>query len=237
MDDFTMPDTGVDLPTHRQAKPLALLAMAALAGLASWTIGEQTRELARIPLEISSKSYQFKELNAATIKVNSINGSLVYGVLGAMTCLALTAGVKPRRLGRILAAVAIGVIAGAVPCFVVMPLHWMNRNQDPAVLDMTRPLLYHLGLWLPIGLAAGLASGLGRGVPRPQWLGLMVSGMIGALLGTVVYEFTGAIAMPMDLTVNPIAATAQARLLAHLAVPVCIAASLGVAGSRKPKNG
>ena len=231
-----MTETVAGSSPQERTSPLALIALAAAAGLASWLIGEQTREWAQIPLEISAKSYQFKELNAATIKVNSINGSLVYGVLGTLTCLALTAVFKPRRPIKILVAGAIGTLAGALPCFVVMPLHWMNRNQDPSVLDLTRPLLYHLGLWLPIGLAGGLAFGLGRGVPRPQWPGLMVSGMIGAMVGTLLYEFTGAIAMPMDLTVDPIAATAQARLLAHLAVPVCIAASLAVGASRKPKQ-
>lgn len=233
MADSTMTDTHTVVETQQQNNPLLLIALAVLAGLVSWGIGEQTRELAQIPLEISAKSYQFKELNAATIRVNSINGALVYGVLGALTCLGLAVGLKPRPTARLLALVAIGAIAGALPCFVVMPLHWMNRNQDPSVLDLTRPLLYHIGLWLPIGLAGGLAYSMGRGLPRPQWLGLMISGMLGALVGTLVYEFTGAIAMPMDLTVDPMAATAKARLLAHLAVPVGIAASLAYASKGK----
>lgn len=235
MAESTLTDTEAGAPPQKRANLSTLMALAAAAGLVSWLIGEQTHELAQIPIEISSKSYQFKELNAATIRVNSINGALVYGVLGALTCLALASGGKMGKPGGILTAVGIGAIAGAVPCFVVMPLHWMYRNQDPSVLDLTRPLLYHLGLWLPVGLAGGLAFGIGRGVPRPQWAGLMITGLIGALVGTLIYEFTGAIAMPMDLTVDPMAATARARLLAQIAVPVCIAASLSYAGLRKPK--
>lgn len=237
-----MPETTTNnQPTVSRSKIGVIVLMALCAGLLSWLLGERSREFAVVPLEISSKNYQYAELNAATSRVNAINGSLVFGVLGGLTCLALVlsarliGGESGRNLRKGLAACLIGVLAGALPSFVIMPIHWMNRNNDPASLDLTRPLLYHMGLWLPIGLAAGLVFGLARGTPRQKLGGLMVSGLFGALAGTFVYEFAGAVLFPMDRTVDPIAETAQARLLAHICVPVGIALAIGFDLTKMPK--
>ena len=174
--------------------------------------------------------------------MNSINGALVYGGLGAITCLAIACSFtnvakKQRRqiIPSALIGAILGFIAGSLPCFIVMRLHWMNRNNDPSVLDLTRPLLYHLGLWLPIGIAAGLVYGIHCRLRGSSLIQSMVTGLFGALLGTFFYEFAGAILLPMDLTVDPVAATVKARLLAHLSVPIGISIGLIFANSRKPK--
>lgn len=237
-----LPVTGPDPLDIERVNPALLLFLAGLAGLLSWAIAERTGNTASIPLEISAKNYQFKELNAATIRMNSINGALVYGGLGAITCLAIACSFtnvakKQRRqiIPSALIGAILGFIAGSLPCFIVMRLHWMNRNNDPSVLDLTRPLLYHLGLWLPIGIAAGLVYGIHCRLRGSSLIQSMVTGLFGALLGTFFYEFAGAILLPMDLTVDPVAATVKARLLAHLSVPIGISIGLIFANSRKPK--
>lgn len=242
MVNHAMPVTDPNPNGTDRLRPGLLLLLASLAGLLSWAIAQKTGNTAVIPLEISSKNYQYKELNAATIRVNSINGALIYGGLGAITCLAVACSIlvgtqkQTRQIvqNAVIAAI-LGFIAGALPCFIVMPMHWMNRNNDPSVLDLTRPLLYHLGLWLPIGIAAGTIHGILSGIKRSALLHHMITGMLGALLGTFFYEFAGAILLPMDLTVDPVPATEKARLLAHLSIPIGVAIGFLVANVGNPK--
>jgi hypothetical protein len=206
-----------------------LLLLSGLAGGASWALAEKTGNLATIPLEISSKNYEYAELNAATIKVNTINGALVYGGLGLLLAAAVILALKLAGglQGKLaFAGLILGALGGALPCLVVMPLHWQNRNDDPSVLDLTMPLVYHAGLWVPIGLAVGLVFGYSRFGSFKAGSKELVTGGIGALVGTLIYEFVGAALLPMDKTVEPVAATPTARLLAHLAVSLGIALSL-----------
>lgn len=211
---------------------LLLLLFPVLAGIASWAMAEQTGKLAQVPLEISSKNYQFAELNAATIKVNVINGTLIYGGLGLLVSLAIVFAVVASGAGSgrisvsLIMAILVGILAGALPCLVVMPLQYQSRNDDPSVLDLTMPLVYHAGLWLPIGLAAGVAFGFARNASLKGITSEAVNGLVGALFGTLFYELMGAILLPMDKTVEPVAATPTARLLAHLSISVGIALTL-----------
>jgi len=217
-------------------KILLLLLFPLLAGIASWALAEQTGNLAQVPLELSSKNYQFAELNAATIKVNVINGAMIYGGLGLLVSLAIVLAVVASGAGSgripvsLIMAILLGILGGALPCLVVMPLQYQSRNDDPSVLDLTMPLVYHAGLWLPLGLAAGLAFGYARTASPKAGMSEAVNGLVGALIGTLFYEFIGAILLPMDKTVEPVAATPQARMLAHLSVAtgiaLCIAYSL-----------
>jgi hypothetical protein len=234
--------TGPDQHSNHRLKPALLLLLASLAGLISWAIAERTGNIATVPPEIAAKNYQFKELNAATIRMNSINGALTYGGLGAITCIAISCSIlvaAKRQTRQItqsaLISAILGFIAGSLPCLIVMPMHWMNRNNDPSVLDLTRPLLYHLGLWLPIGMAAGLMHGIHCRLKGSALIQSVMTGLLGALFGTFFYEFAGAILLPMDLTVDPVPATVKARLLAHLSIPIGIAFGLILAHSRKPK--
>ncbi|MFM7591336.1 MAG: hypothetical protein ACKO85_06025 [Isosphaeraceae bacterium] len=232
--------TGQNLPAKAQ-NILLLLLFPILAGLASWALAEQTGNLAQVPLEISSKNYQFAELNAATIKVNVINGALVYGGLGLLVSVAVVLAVLAGGAGSgrasacVIMALLMGVLAGTLPCLVVMPLQYQSRNDDPSVLDLTMPLVYHAGLWLPIGLAAGLAFGFARSGSLKAGMNDAVAGLIGALFGTLFYEFLGAILLPMDKTVEPVAVTPQARMLAHLSVAAGIALSLAYSLKSKKK--
>ncbi len=216
---------------------------AAAAGFAGWKIGETNREYAKVPLEISSKAYQFAELNAETIRVNSINGSLVNGGLGL--CLAVgivlttrlaTRGQCSPAIQSIVAFAAV-VALSAAPSFLMMPASAAAADADPGSLDLTMPLLIHLGLWAPIGAGIGLLFGVMRNRSIAGTIESTLAGTVGATLGTVVFEFLGAIAMPTDKTNEPMPGTERARLAAAMCVSMGIMLSLLYSTIRSKHHG
>jgi hypothetical protein len=106
-----------------------------------------------------------------------------------------------------------------------MPWHWLHRNDDPATLDLLAPLLVHMGLWSATGLAAGLAFGIAARRMRPARLvESALAGMVGAMVGTFVFEIAGASLFPFAHTADPFSDTAGSRLLARL----CVAGFIGL---------
>ena len=153
------------------------------------------------------------------------------GLLGL--ALGLAGGLAVRSAGRAaLGAVVgliLGVVAGALPAFIVMPWHWEHRNDDPATLDLVAPLLIHLGLWSAAGLAAGLAFGIAaRGFRPARLIEAAFAGLIGAMVGTFVFEMAGAFLFPFDHTADPFSDTPGTRLLARL----CVAGFVGLGAIR-----
>jgi len=61
------------------------------------------------------------------------------------------------------------------------------------------------------------------------------AGNAGAALGTVLYELVGAAAFPLDRTVQPLALSWGARLLARLSVATCAAVGAALA-VEDPRN-
>ena len=118
----------------------------------------------------------------------------------------------------------VGGLAGALPSFGLMPFQWKHRNDDPNNATLLMPLLIHLGLWAGVGLASGLAFGVGRyGLKRSRLIEAALAGLVGAFLGTFVFEMLGALLMPTAETTKPIAEAALARLLARICVALFVA--------------
>jgi hypothetical protein len=222
---------------------LALIA-AGLAGVAAWLVGEWRYDYYKPSEEAASQAYSFAALNAEMEVVSSYNGATAFGALGALLGLALglAGGLTRGSLRGGLAAAVVGLVlgglAGALPAFAVMPWDYRHRNDDPGTLDLSTPLLTHLGLWCALGATAGLAYGLGRGGARPGVLvrGLL-GGLIGASVGTVAFELIGAAAFPTDRTTYPIGLTATTRLLARMFVALLAAGGAGRAGPTPPPAG
>ncbi len=224
------------IPSGKSSNPalagLVILLCSATAGYAGWSLGERTREYAQVPLEISSKPYQFAELNAATMRVNSINGALVFGGLGLCLAIGAVVSVKLSGAGRglpllkIPASIIATTALGAAPSFLLMPLHASSSSQDPGSLDLTMPLLIHLGLFCPIGAGIGLTFGLLRAGSRKSVVDSIIAGIVGAALGTIAFEFAGAILLPTDKTNEALPGTAMARLMAMLCVSLGISLAL-----------
>jgi hypothetical protein len=210
---------------------LLVLSLAILAGVAAWLVGESALDYFKPSDAAASQTYNFEPLNREMLGVSAHNGALTFGVLGGLLGLALgLAGGLSRRSGHgaLMGAVAgliLGAAAGALPSFAVMPWQWRHRNDDPSTILLLTPLLVHLGLWSAIGLAAGLAFGIGSGASTPSRLcESALAGLVGAMLGTFVYEMLGAVLFPMDRTADPFSATSGTRLLARL----CVAGFVGL---------
>jgi hypothetical protein len=207
------------------------LAAGLLAGVASWAAGEVGRVYVN-PTPLSREV--FPEAGTARLLASAsvASGMLTYGLQGAILglMLGLAGGLARRSPAAAVGAVVLGVgaagSAGALAARVLIPVFF--RNVDDQAADLTLPLLVHGGLWCPIGAAAGLALGFGRG----GWVcgaRAALGGLLGAVVGTMVYEAGGALLFPLAKTVLPIPLSVGARGLAHLAVAAPVALCAAVA--------
>jgi hypothetical protein len=210
---------------------ILVLGLAILAGVAAWLVGEYTLDHFKPSAKAASQTYNFGPLNLEMEQVSAWNGALAFGALGGLLGLGLgvAGGLVRRSSGGVLLGAVVGLIlgaaAGALPSVAVMPWQWRHRNDDPSATLLLTPLLVHLGLWSAIGLGAGLAFGIGSGVSKPsRYLETALAGVVGAMLGTFVFEMVGAFLFPMARTVDPFSATSGTRLLARL----CVAGFVGL---------
>ncbi len=207
-----------------------------LAGVVAFGIGEKTHNL--IPVEQHPTNLQgstvmqsdWKDRSAASTK----NGAITYAVFGL--CLGAGLGIAggltrrsaPRAtVGGVLGAFLGAGLGGALAWWT---LPWFLEAQ----LDYTdRELLVSLGMhalhWGILGAIAGLAFVIALGHYRLS-LGAMISGLMGAVLGTLVYDLIGAGILPMAGTDHPIAETWTARLLASILVSLGAALAVATVG-------
>ena len=206
-----------------------ILGLALLAGAASWLWGEVVFDHFKPSEKASAEHYAFAALNREMGRVNGLNGALAFGALGGLLGMALglagglsRSAPKSALVGAIVGLV-LGAASGTLPSFAIMPWHWKHRGDDEYRGQLVLPTLVHLGLWCSLGLTAGLAFGLGRYGPRPARLFVTGSaGLIGAIIGTCLFELAGAFLFPLAETVNPFSATSQTRLLARLSVALFV---------------
>jgi hypothetical protein len=154
-----------------------------------------------------------------------------YGVLGALLGLALGAagGMSRRSPGAAITAALIGLVLGAAAGTgtTFLLLRWYHAFHavpapENAAQELCLALATHGGIWGAVGTAAGLALGLGLGGGRVARA--IIGGILGAALAAAIYEFGGAVVFPLDRTLQPTATAPGPRLLAHLAVALCVSA-------------
>jgi hypothetical protein len=215
-----------------------ILALALLAGTAAGLLGEYTFGLVRPSKEAAENIRSFKKLNEELPGVTSINGALTFGLLGGLLGLGLglAGGIAGESSGRpvrgAVAGLFLGAAAGALPALLVMPWVFRHRNDDPASLELLTPMLAHLALWSAVGLAAGFAFGIGSAARPVRLVATAFGGLVGAMIGTCVFEIAAATFFPFAHTSDPFSITWGTRLFAR----VCVAgfAGLGIICSLPP---
>jgi hypothetical protein len=229
-----------------------VLAAGLLAGAASWKAGEFALERFAPTLELTREQAASRALADAELRRQRRQSGLwiasfTYGVLGGALGVVLGAagGVARRSLSTGLAGAAAGLIVGgataAGAAILLVPIYRARLETAAAQLthDLGLPLLIHGGIWIPVGIAGGLALGMGLGGWRTI-VRAITGGAMGALLGTLVYEFAGAVVFPTAETMHPISLQPASRLLAHLCVAILTAAGAAFAVSavsaRKPRS-
>jgi hypothetical protein len=222
--------------------PVLALALAAgvTAGLLSWLAGEASYDFirpAKEPVEMMGMT-QIQPTSRTMSVADTRNAALAFGALGGLLGLALGAagGLSSRSLRATgwggLVGLVVGGAAGAGMAMLVGPLVFKlsSRPDLPAWLNpegMILPMLIHGAAWCSIGAAGGLALAVGLGL-GPRGLGrAMLGGLLGAALGTVLFEAVGARFFPLAQTTNLIATSSWARLLARVLVTTF--AALGAA--------
>jgi hypothetical protein len=224
------------------------LVAALVAGLAAWIIGEQSLHLFTPAREwrtgkvdaVSRLKPTVATLRAADTK----NAALAFSILGALLGLALGgAGGFARRSSR-QASIAglVGLVLGSalVPAVTLaaLPRYYSAKDLDRSQDDLVLALGTHIGLWSMIGISGGMAFGFGLG-GRRHIVSALAGGLVGAVLGTVVFEFLGAMAFPIDAyAAEPISNTPGSRLLARLLVAIgtSCGAAIGVLTGRRPAS-
>lgn len=207
-----------------------------LAGLGGFAAGEYGLRVfapsLELPPGIKGDAGKAPVEHARRLRVSQDQVStLCYGALGALLgmVLGLAGGAARRSPGLALLAALLGLAAGgaagAGTTSLVLP--WYHANHaSPSVENANQQLALslatHGGIWAAVGLAAGLALGLGLGGRRAA--STMTGGIIGAVLAAGIYEVAGAVVFPLDKTLQPIAMTPGPRLVAHLAVGLCVSA-------------
>jgi hypothetical protein len=221
-----------------------MLVMGVLAGLISWAVEEvELRASDPVARFQRGKNVSFAkvgaELRQKLLEASTRTAMLSYGSLGGLLGLGLglcggrLRGSWPRGLAAGMVGLVVGGTAGAALSWELVPHYFKTVAADREKLedDLTFPLMTHLGLWVSAGVAGGLALGLGIG-SWSRGAKAIFGGVVGAALGTALYEFVGALAFPMAETNLPISKQLGARLLAHLAVAVLAAAGAwGAVGS------
>ncbi len=205
------------------------LAGGLLAGLVAWTADEPIHGYFKAPLrQVVTMGYaSLRTTPADSIAASIKNAAVAYGLLGGLlgAALGLTGGLARGNRRAALAGAAVGLVSGAsLTALMAVPAlsgYWSYFGDNPLGEELGVPFLTHTAVWGPIGLTGGLALALGAGGGRPAILRAALGGLIGAIVGTVLYEFTGAAFFPLDQTTFPISASASSRCLARLAVALC----------------
>jgi hypothetical protein len=215
---------------------LWLLALAAGigAGLIAWLIGEPVVEFFKpVTRKVVSYGMTNQLPTAESLAATEIrNAALAFAILGGVLGLALgLAGGMVRGNGRAAliaagAGLVLGALAGVTTSYLLVPV--FRARFDMVSQDLTVSLLTQGGIWGAVGAVGGLALGVGLG----GWNRMgrcAAGGLAGGFLGTVVYELAGASLFPLDETYLPLSISASSRLVARLAVGVCVAVGSVVA--------
>jgi hypothetical protein len=222
--------------------PAWALGAGLLAGAVSWLVGEASLNTFRPKMQrmMTPAGPMIGATAAEQTRADARNAALAFAVQGA--CLGLALGLagglaRGAAGGGAVAGLAGAVLGGALAlgaAVALQPVYDRNVQLDQVDQDLTVPLLVHGGIWGVAGLAGGLAFGLGLRGRRDLIARAAVGGLVGALLATFVFEFTGAIMFPEAKTTRPLSLTWGSRLLARALVGLLAAAGVSALVAGRP---
>jgi hypothetical protein len=233
--------TNVDMaPTGRFPLWIVCLGSGLLAGVLAAFGGELIYEKIHVdpeyPATLDSLSGSERSIARAQVRfktkvvVERNQAMAAYGMLGAALGVilgltgALVAGSKPVNLAGALVGGVSGGLLGACVSMVLVPVFYDISNSQTGL-----PLLFltHLVIFAGLGTAGGQALGWSSG-DRKVIVRCMIGGIVGALVGTLVFEVTNFVAFPNLRTFEPVPVKTIPRLIMHL----CVAAGAGVFAGR-----
>jgi hypothetical protein len=217
---------------------LALL-VAVLAGVGAWLGGEAIYGRFMPPLMATSGFPSIEQVQANT-KARQAGTTreamLTTALLGGLLGLGLgVAGGVVRGSGRSaaiagLSGLVLGAGAGALATLALMPVYYRFYNPDKD--DLIVAILIQGAIAAAMGAGAGAALGVGiaggwGGARTREGRGIVLralaGGLLGAIVGILIYQIAGAIAFPRAQTSKPLSASSGSRLLAQAAVAVLVA--------------
>ena len=216
-----------------RARKLVLTA-GLLSGLISFGIGEALYNLIppqRVPQKIRMSNIEVMlpsrdTENAAAAK----NAALAFGFLGICLggLLGMAGGLARRSKSATVTAGFLGAVlasAWGVGVSLAFLPYGLQAQLDHSGNDLAIALAMHGLSWGALGAVAGLAFAVGLG-QKEIAVQALTAGLTGALAATVCFELIGAVFFSRAGTINPIAITWPARLMARLLVTMGTAVTL-----------
>lgn len=234
-----------DRPVSRARLWAWVLGAGLAAGLASWLTGEGCVELIQPPRHAVNSHGLTLRITHRREEATAVarNAALAFVILGAAMGIGLGAaggfarGAR-RAAGRAACSgLVLGIVATGMMSAALLPGYtaYQRRYPDDAARDLLLPLLVHAGIWSAAGAAGGLALALGLGLRERRLMArVALGGFLGAAVGTVIYEFAGAL-FPAARTAQFVSATWQTRLMARLAVAILAAVGAAMVIVSRPK--
>ncbi|MEW4571433.1 hypothetical protein AB1L88_26460 [Tautonia sp. JC769] len=237
-------------PSAGRCWGLALL-VAVVAGVGAWQGGEAIYGRFMPPLMATSGFPSIEEVQANTRARQSgttREAMLTTALLGGLLGLGLgVVGGVVRGSGRSaaiagLSGLVLGAGAGALATLALMPVYFRFYNPDKD--DLIVAILIQGAIAAVMGAGAGAALGVGiaggwGAVKTPEGRGIVLrslaGGLMGAILGILIYQIVGAVAFPRDQTSKPLSTSSGSRLLAVAAVAVMVALG-AVKGALQPPS-
>ncbi len=239
------PEMSSDRPVSRARLWACVLGAGLAAGLASWVVGEGCVELIQPPRHAVNSHGLTLRITSRQEEATAVarNAALAFLILGAAMGIGLgTAGGLARGSRRAAGRAAcsglvLGLVATGMMSAALLPAYtaYQRRYPDDAARDLLLPLLVHAGIWSAAGAAGGLALALGLGLcDRRLMARAALGGVLGAAVGTVIYEFVGAV-FPEARTARFVSATWETRLMARLAVAILAAVGAAMVVASRPR--
>jgi hypothetical protein len=236
----------------RPRPPLWLLAAGAglIAGLISWAGGEAAydrftiSDAAVYPPNFDQiggyekMALRTKVFSDARVVVESRRTATAFGFLGFALGVALglvgslAAGSSHVRLITALGGGVLGATAGAVMSLGLVPLFLRYQDPESGIISLFLTQAAILGA---IGATCGLVVGWARG-DHSALVQPALGGLVGALLGTILYDTACSLAFPFLRTYEVIPTERVPRLMAHVSVAVCIALLAGLAAEKRARR-